>query len=349
MALSPLEKSVSKLQIKLIDRPSLINDYLDDEIIKGYSNELAAKFFPRAKNEIYLESAAELFAIDLIVAPYLHSRNYLWRYNYDDLDILANFYKFSNSKHKYFFATYRLLPKPDERKFRENSKLLKVNLSDERIKLLFDLYESRGTRSQIAKRIVEQISFVKEDTRLNSVFHFADAPSKRNRLAGEIGKFRYLRRGRELMIIGTKPNNVLTDIREKEVEVFDYSIRFTRDNEVSVCIRPKIIRELKSELNEILNRESSIFFRLKLASETYQRFFHRHRFANRQEWKVIDFWFKGKAHAAMQAYPKLNFELFSACENKKPPVFLPRRSNFFWNPAEELNCQFSTVWSPYNS
>jgi hypothetical protein len=42
------------------------------------------------------------------------------------------------------------------------------------------------------------------------------------------------------------------------------------------------------------------------------------------------------------------FEIFRASTQPRTIIHLPARRNFFWNPAEELNCDFKTIWNPYN-
>ncbi len=215
--------------------------------------------------------------------------------------------------------------------------------------MLFDLYEAAGTRRNIAARIIESISFLPNDKVFNSQLFFAESPSKRNQFSHIRGKFRYLRKGKQFLILGTQPIGTKTkDLRQIEVEIFNYKVKVTNEK-VLISVSENAIARLKSEIKEILNSESAIYFRLNKANELYKTFFETHRFANNMLWIEIDKWLVNRFARTMKAYPKMNWETFKASKNLKPPTFQPRRSNFFWNPAEELHCQFSTVWSPYNS
>jgi rhodanese-related sulfurtransferase len=347
--LNKLEKQVSKIQQKLIDRPYEIADALTQKPLKEYSLLLAKHYFPRAKSEVYLEPATEAFTIDLATAPLLHAQPYLWRYNYDDLDILSNFYKFTNHKHKYFHIATGELPPPTIETLTKGCQILGINYKKPTFEKLLVTYQQRGLRSRIAARILEQISGVEHDHQQNKLYGFMLDPSKRNLRAVEgLGKFRYLRKGRTWLALGTAEVKTHTkDLRKEDVEIFNYTISF-KNQEVKTAITKKHIEVLKLQIKEILNDESSIYIRLKKTETFYKSFFLKHRFTNIKDWKEVDIWLKNQSSKARKSYPKFQFDIFKGSLQSLPTVYQPRRSNFFWNPSEELHCNFITIWNPYN-
>ncbi len=347
--LNKLEKQVSKIQQRLIDRPYEIAYALTQKPLKEYSLELAKHYFPRAKSEVYLEPAIEAFTIDLATAPLLHAQPHLWRYNYDDLDILSNFYKFTNHKHKYFHIATGELSPPTIETVTKGCQILGINYKKPTFEKLLVTYQQRGLRSRIAARILEQISGVQHDHEQNKLYGFLLDPSKRNLRAVEgLGKFRYLRKGRTWLALGTaEVKDHTKDLRKEDVEIFNYTISF-KNQEVKTAITKKHIEALKLQIKEILNDESPIYIRLKKAETFYKSFFLKHRFTNIKDWKEVDIWLKNQSSKARKSYPKFQFDIFKGSLHPLPTVYQPRRSNFFWNPSEELHCDFKTIWNPYN-
>jgi hypothetical protein len=178
--LTKLEKQVTKIQQRLIDRPYEIAESLKLKPLKDYALELAKHYFPRAKAEDYLLTAAEAFAVDLATAPYLHTKHHLWKYNFNDLDILANFYKFSNTTHKYFHLSTGELPPPTPDSVEKGASLLGINFKKPTLERLFETYNAAGLRSRISARILETIAGVEHDHEQNKLYGFMLDPSKRN-------------------------------------------------------------------------------------------------------------------------------------------------------------------------
>lgn len=354
--LNKLEKQVSKIQQRLIDRPYEIANFLTQtpqktqNPLKDYAQELAKHYFPRAKSDIYLEPATEAFTIDLAIAPLLHAQPHLWRYDYDDLDILSNFYKFTNHKHKYFHVATGELPPPTLETVSKGCQILGFNLLKGTIEKLLVTYQQKGLRSRIAARILDQLAGIEHDHQQNSIYGFMLAPSKRNLRAVEgLGKFRYLRKGKTWLALGTAVSDHTKDLRKEHegVEIFNYTISF-KNQEVKTAITKKHIESLKLQIKEILNEDSAIYIRLKKAETFYKSFFLKHRFTNTKDWKELDIWLKNQSSKARKPYSKFQFEIFKGSLHPLPTVYQPRRSNFFWNPAEELHCDFKTIWNPYN-
>jgi hypothetical protein len=346
--LNKLEKQVSKIQQILMDRPSKIADSLKLKPLKEYSLLLAQHYFPRSKSEDYLLTAAEAFAVDLATAPYLHTKPHLWKYNFNDLDILANFYKFSNTTHKYFHLSTGELPPPTPDSVEKGASLLGINFKKPTIESLFETYNAAGLRSRIAARILEQISGVEHDHEQNKLYGFLLDPSKRNlRAAQGLGKYRYLRKGKTWLAIGTAAVKDHTkDLRKEDVEAFDYTISFK--DKVKISITNKHIEAFKIEVREILNSDSSILIKLRRAEAAYKNFYNQHRFANTTSWSALDTWLKNQSSKTRKRYPKFTFEIFRASTQPREIIHLPARRNFFWNPQDELNCDFKKIWNPFN-
>ncbi len=342
--LSKLERKVNQLQQEIIDRPTKISEHIKHPSIKKYAEELATNYYPRANSAAYLSTAADLFAIDLCVAPYLHRRNYLWRYNYNELDILANFYKWTNHSHKYFHLEARQLDPPTPSDFKAGCEALGINLEPDD---LLDAYKLKGTRSRIAARIIESISYAPHDLKLNKIYGFDDDPSKRNLRAAEgRGKYRYLRRGRNYLILGTVATTRTTDLRNAHVKAFDYTISFKEKPQISK--NSESVTQLKADLKGILETDSPIYMRMIRASRHYQQIHEKYRFTNATRWTLIDKWLKDRVRKELKAYPKTEFTgIYQAATHKFAVAHLKKRTNFFWNPAE-LHCNFSTIWTPYN-
>jgi hypothetical protein len=346
--LTKLEKQVSKIQQILMDRPNKIGDSLKLKPLKEYSLELAKHYFPRSKSEYYLQTAAECFAVDLATAPYLHTKHHLWKYNFNDLDILANFYKFTNTTHKYFHFSTGELPEPTPESVEKGASLLRITFKKPTIDTLFDVHNTGGLRSRIAARILETLAGVEHDQQQNKLFGFMLDPSKRNLRAVEgLGKFRYLRKGRNWLALGTAELKDHTkDLRKEDVEAFDYTISFT--DKVKISITNKHIEAFKIQVKEILNSDSSILIKLRRAEAAYKNFYSQHKFVNIMHWSQLDTWLKNKSSKTRKPYPKFTFDMFRASTQPRTIIHLPARKNFFWNPSAELHCDFKTIWNPYN-
>ncbi len=350
LTLTRLESKLNTLQQRLIDRKSEIATSLKAQPVQDYAEELTLKWFPRSKSEAYRATCQELFAIDLVTAPALQNTKFLWRYNYDHLDVLSNFYKFSHPKQGYFHAKSTRLPPPTEENFLRSAQLLRLNLTDQ-TNFLFDMYCVRGTRSRIAARIIEQISYYEHDQNLNLTFYFDNDPSVRTKakMAGK-GKFRYLRKGRDYLILGTIPAQKdelgLIDLRTQELDTFGY--RVSSRKEVLIAVSPTIIRQFKTQISAILAADRAIFTRLAAVNSTYEKFHLKYRFGNHTNWVALDKWIVGRIANQMQSFPKLDWQAYQASKHRFPVTYLPKRTNFFWNPKEELHCQFHQIWTPYN-
>ncbi len=352
--LTKLENQVSKIQQKLIDRPYEIANFLtqtpkkNQNPLQEYSLELAKHYFPRSKSEYYLQTAAECFAVDLATAPYLHTKPHLWKYNFNDLDILANFYKFTNTTHKYFHVSTGELPPPTLETVSKGCQILGFNMLKGTFEKLLVTYQQRGLRSRIAGRILEQLAGLEHDYQQNKLYGFLLDPSKRNLRAAEgLGKFRYLRKGKTWLAVGTAAvKDHTTDLRKQDVEAFDYTISFK--DKVKISITNKYIEAFKIQVKEILNSDAPIYIRLKRAEQAYLYFYTQHKFVNFMHWSQLDTWLKNQSSKARKRYQKFTFEMFRASTQPRTIIHLPARRNFFWNPAEELHCDFKTIWNPYN-
>ncbi len=345
--LNKIEKEVTKIQQKLIDRPYEIAESLTLKPLKDYALELAKHYFPRSKAEDYLLTAAEAFAVDLATAPYLHTKHHLWKYNFNDLDILANFYKFTNNTHKYFHLSTGVLPPPTLDSVEKGASLLGINYKKLTLEKLFDVYHAGGLRSRITARILEQLAGVEHDHQQNKLYGFMLDPSKRNLRAAEgLGKFRYLRKGKTWLALGTASVKDTKDLRKENIEVFNYTISFK--DKVKISITNKYIEAFKIQVKEILNSDAPIYIRLKRAEQAYLYFYTQHKFVNFMHWSQLDTWLKNQSSKARKRYPKFTFEIFRASTQPREIIHLPARRNFFWNPAEELHCDFKTIWNPYN-
>jgi hypothetical protein len=346
--LTKLEKQVSKIQQILMDRPSKIADSLKLKPLKDYSLLLAQHYFPRSKSEDYLLTAAEAFAVDLATAPYLHTKHHLWKYNFNDLDVIANFYKFTNNTHKYFHFSTGELPGPTPDSVEKGASLLGINYKKPTVERLFETYNAAGLRSRIAARIIEQLAGVEHDHDQNKLYGFMLDPSKRNlRAAQGLGKYRYLRKGKTWLALGTAVSGQTKDLRKEDAEAFNYVISF-KDGKVKAAIAEQHIEAFKIQVKEILTGDSPILIKLKRAEAAYKNFYNQHKFANSISWNALDTWLKNQSSKTRKPYPKFTFNMFRASTQPRTIIHLPARRNFFWNPSEELNCDFKLIWNPYN-
>ncbi len=357
--LSPLESKVIKLQQRIMDKRGNLTSYFADETLREYAQELTAHYFKRAKNESYLETASKTFLADLILAPITHSTPYLYRYNYSELDILANFYRFTNNSNKYFHVATGILPPTTLDNFRAGLEHLHIQLDN--TEELFNTYLIEGLRAKLAARLIESIAYIDHDKQLNTRLGFMNNTDIREKSKREgRGKFRYLRRGAEWIALGTAPNQTI-DLRYKPLEAFAYSITIkkikTQQNrktdikqEVRASVAPYKIENFKIETQNLLHKDATINFRLRIANDHYRKFYDKYKHATTTRWKEIDMWFNRTIDKALKKEgQRAGWKNFQAAELKHKIVFPPARTNFFWNPSAELHCDFKTIWNPYSS
>jgi hypothetical protein len=356
--LSPLESKISKLQKEILNRRGNLTSYFYNEDLNEYATQLATHYFKKSKNESYLEPIIRAFTADLILAPITHTTPYLFKYNYDDLDVLANFYRFTNNTNKYFHVTTGILPHATLENFRAGLEHLHIQLDN--TEELFNTYLIEGLRAKLAARLIESIGYIDHDKQLNTTLGFMNNTDIREKSKREgRGKFRYLRRGAEWIALGTAPNQT-TDLRYKPLEAFGYSITIkkikTQQNrktdvkqEVRASVAPYKIENFKIETQNLLYKDATINFRLRIANDHYRKFYEQHKHATTTRWKEIDMWFNRTIDKALKkAGQRAGWKNFQAAELKHKIVFPPARTNFFWNPSAELHCSFKQIWNPYN-
>jgi hypothetical protein len=345
--LTELEKKVAKTQVKLIDFGHQISPQIKAESLKKYAEELAKHYYPRNQNPDYLAPIITSFQVDLATAPRHHAKHYLWKYNYDDLDLLSKFYKLSNQTKKYFHLATGVLPDPTLDTFKKGCEILRLDLG-RYAEEIFNIYLLKTSRSRTAKRIVEIISGQEHDLKMNEIFAFADDPSKRNLRAFKgLGKFQYLRKGNLWMALGSAAAKGTIDLRQQDAELFGYSVGLFKYKPV-IKVSEDQLELLKAELKDILDGDSSIYYRLKKANNFYREFHFKRRFTNQTQWNKIDFWFNNYTKKVRKNHPKFKWSNYNAAENKFEVTYAPRRTNFFWNPSEELHCDFKMIWNPYS-
>jgi hypothetical protein len=357
--LTEIESKVSKIQKEILNRRGNLTSYFENEILIEYAQELATHYFKKSKNEAYLQPVIKAFSADLILAPITHTIPYLYRYNYDDLDVLTNFYRFTNGTNKYFHAASGILPRATKENFIAGLEHLHIQLDN--AEELFDTYLVDGLRAKLAARIIEAIAYLDNDEQLNKSLGFKNNTDIREKQKQEgRGKFRYLRRGPEWLALGTAPNQT-TDLHHKAIDAFGYRVSVktikTRTKtktdikqEVRATLAPHTLEHFKRETQDLLHRDASINFRLKIANDYYRTFYQKHKHATSTRWKEVDMWFNRTIDKAMKAAGiKPGWKNFQAAELKHKIAFPPVRTNFFWNPAEELHCSFKQIWNPYSS
>jgi hypothetical protein len=355
--LSPLESKVIKLQQKIMDKRGNLTSYFEDETLREYAQELTAFYFKKSKNESYLETASKTFLADLILAPITHSTPYLYRYNYSELDILANFYRFTNNTNKYFHAATGILPHATLENFQTGLEQLHIKLDN--TEELFNTYLLDGLRAKLAARLIETIAYLDHDQQLNRRLGFKNSTDIREKQKREgRGKFRYLRRGPEWLALGTAPNQTI-DLRHQPIDTFGYRASVKKittrtktktdiKQELRATIAPHTIEHFKRETQDLLHRDASINFRLKIANDHYRTFYEKHKHATSTRWKEVDMWFNRTTDKALKgAGQRPGWKNFQAAELKHKIVFPPVRTNFFWNPQEELHCEYKQIWNPY--
>ncbi len=357
--LSEIESKVSKIQKEILNRRGNLSRYFENEILIQYAQELAAHYFKKSKNESYLEPVIRAFTADLILAPLTHLHAHLYRYNYDELDILANFYRFTNNTNKYFHAATGILPPATLENFQSGLERLHIQLDN--AEELFNTYLVEGLRAKLAARLIESVAYLEHDEELNRRLGFKNSTDIRERQKREgRGKFRYLRRGPEWLALGTAPNETI-DLRHQPIDTFGYRVSVKKietrtktktdiKHELRATMAPHTIEHFKKEIQDLLHRDASINFRLKIANDHYTNFYQRHKHATSTRWKEVDMWFNRTTDKAMRsAGIKPGWKNFQTAELRHKIVFPPLRTNFFWNPAEELHCEYKQIWNPYSS
>lgn len=349
--LSSIEKSLAKMQSKLIDARGNLTKFIENESVQRYASELAQCYYPKkADNEDYLRPVVLSFAVDLTLAPLLHSKPQLWRYNYDDLDLLANFYKFAQKQNGYFHVAHGTLPEPTMEDLALGLKLLEIEIGDY-LEELWNAYNLRGGRARVAARVIEAVSGLFFDEQMNDALGYAESESRRNlRLKNGLGKFRYLRRGREWMSIGTAASHGSVDLRKESIsDLWGYQIRYDRKEQtVKISASNHQFKWAKAQMTTLLEKDTLLGMRLKNVSDFYREFYNERRFANATNWFQLDEWLLTRTKKFRRAMGKGKWKLYLAKPHQTGKItYLPRRTNFFWNISENLNCAYKLIWNPY--
>lgn len=346
-ALNDLERKLGSLQRQMIWFRGGTEHFVSHASVREYAGQLACRYFPiRASNSIYLEPVIHAFCHDLVLAPSVHRHHHLWRYNYDDLDILAQFYRFSTPRQRYYHLAYGTLSPPTLDLFEAGSRMLGIHVADP--EELFAAYYLEGGRARVAARVIESIAGLPCDVRLNDHYAFLELEStKRLRKLRGQGRFRFLRKGRTWMALGTHASNATVDLREQAVhDLFGYQICLER-GKVRVSVSKTTIERAKAELTAILESESQSYYRLLKLNEFYAGFYHQRRFANAMDWYRLDEFVRRGVRKMLRSGPKFKYRLPLAGKKRREIItYLPRRSNFFWN-LEELKCPYHAIWNPY--
>ena len=345
------EKDVIKLQSKLIDFRGDITHFFEDEVIRSYATNLANYYFPKkTNNEYYLDPVVNSFALDLMLAPKLHSLRYMWRYNYDDLDILSNFYKLAQKQNGYWHIAYGTTPQPSKKKFKEGLRILKIKLSGECLEKLWDGYELLGKRSSVACRVIESIAGLPFDAVLNTHYGFNENISERNRRkTGGLGKFRYLRRGREWMAIGSRKSYTTVDLRKEYISnLWGYQIKLDKKTQkIKIAVSSNTQKQFYADIRGILEKRMKPKTKLAEVSNYYGRFFEKYRFANNTNWFKVDEWMLKQTLNTRKMLPKIEGKIFLAGKNfKGKSTYPPIRFNIFGN-IKKLNCDYIKIWNPH--
>jgi hypothetical protein len=348
--LSDVEKRVAKLQAKLISHPDSLSASVRSEAVLQYAAALARHYFPkRADNETYLAPVVHAFACDLVVAPVIHQCHHLWRYNYDDLDILAQFYVFTTPSRKYYHVAQGESARPTPEEMRKGCALLKIDLG-EHLEELFNTYYLEGARSRVAARVLESIGGLCRDHELNRYYGFLELPSHRNLRAFQgQGKYRFLRRGCQWMALGTAPSHNTLDLRQEALgNLFGYRIQVGAKNKIQTWVSRRTMEQAKAEIAAMLESESAqVHWLVNRVSRFYKHFHLEHRFANATDWVEMDKWVLRHVRRFLRRLPKMEFSIYQATRNKPwMSNYLPHRSNFFWN-VSELKCDYADIWNPY--
>lgn len=345
------EKYVVKLQSRLIDCRGDFGKYLDDERVREYARYISKYYFSRGKNnDVYLEPVIDSFVGDLVLAPKLHSIKYLWRYNYDDLDLLSNFYSFAHEKNGYFHLAHGELPTPTKRNFKQGLRILGVDLGDYLDKI-WDAFLLEGKRSNVARRVINAVAGLHFDKLTNERYGFDESESIKNRRKADgLGKFRYIRRGLKWMALGTRKAAETVDLRDESIsDLWGYRIKRDKQKQaIKIAVSNNGRQQFQADVRGILEKKINPRTKLKEVSNYYYYFFARHRFANNTNWFEIDKWVLRRTQYTRKMIPKGEGHIFLAGKNYKGvSTFLPKRCNFFWNLLEELNCDYKLIWNPH--
>jgi hypothetical protein len=346
--LTPLERRVTKMQVKLIEFGKEIEQLIENPTTQNYARELAETYYPKNRNPDYLEPIITSFAADLVTAPRHHSKHYLWKYNYDDLDFLSKFYKLSTPTKKYFHLAAGTLPTPTLEVFKKGCEILKLELG-KYAHHIYEIYELGKAKSRVAARIVETIAGAEHDFKMNTFYGFDLDESKRNlMMLRGLGKFQYLRKGNIWIALGSAQAKGTRDLRKEVIEFYDYTATVYKGR-LSIKVHPDQLETLKADLKNILDSDAAMYYRLKKANEHFKAFHFKRRFANATDWNQIDFWFNRYSAKKRKSHPKLKaWTNYNASKNKHEATYIPRRTNFFWNPSEELHCDFKKIWNPHS-
>src|SRR5439155_7341020 len=101
----------------------------------------------------------------------------------------------------------------------------RIELGDH-IDVLFDTYCMEGARSRVAARLLESLAGLPHDEQRNQEYGFLERETRQQlrKLHGQ-GRFRYLRRGREWLALGTAATAATVDIRKDSVRnLFGFQI-----------------------------------------------------------------------------------------------------------------------------
>lgn len=316
--------------------------------VRAYAIELAQHYFPkRADTAAYIAPIAHAFSVDLVIAPILHRTHHLWRYDYDGLDVVSQFYKFSTPSKGYYHLSYGKLPSPNPESVREGCQRLGVDLG-EHVSILFDTYQVEGARARVAARILEALAGLAFDYEQNQEYGFMQTEVKQQlrKMQGK-GRFRYLRRGREWMLLGSSAGKETVDIRQFPVNnLFGYRIEI-QNIKVRVTLAKAEVELAKAKALSLLESESSIIWRVKQINSFYENFHKTHRYVNSFNWTGLDHWIAERVEkAARNSEQKRDWHVYQANKHKYAAVNQPRRGNFFWN-IRELNCDYINIWNPY--
>ena len=344
------EKHVMELQKRLISFEGDLGRYLEDAALREYAAGLAAHYYPMWRgNEDYIGPVTDSFLVDLAVAPRLHSMKHLWRYNYDDLDLLFNFYSQSQQKNGYFYLAHGQTPEPTKRKLKQGFHNLRLEVGDY-LNRLWDASRLDGKRSNVARRLVDAVCGVMHDREMNERFFFDEKESLRNLKKAEgDGKYRYLRRGRLWMALGTRKQEGMMDIRRETVaDLWGYRLDYDDKRKIVIQVSYPNRKRFFADVRAMCERRGAARKRIGEISNYYQRFFLRHRFANGTAWHFIDKWIQKRTSLLRKQVPNAEGKIFIAHKNFSRKITrLPERRNIFWDPQNYLKCDFVTIWNPF--
>ena len=346
--LTLIEKEVAKLQARLIWHRGSLDQFIENDLIKIYAAELAQFYFPkRADSPLYLSPVAHAFAVDLAIAPALHRLHHVWRYDYDSLDVLANFYCFSTPSKGYYHLAQGKLPPLRIEQVQEGCAWLGIEL-DNHIETLIETYCVEGARGRVAARVLETLAGLTHDREQNALYGFMEQEQQRRlrKFKGQ-GRFRFLRRGRYWMALGTAEQVTTLDIRkDPPTNLFGFRVTVEKEK-VRIYVAKSAIEMLKADLIATLEKEASIVWRVQKVNTLYEDFHRRHRYANAFNWTNLDNWVERRVReAARTSEVKREWQLYQARLHGRSLIHQPRRTNFFWD-VEQLKFAYRELWNPY--